>query len=352
MRFVAKYGARHQAHNLPVVLLTAKNQVSDLIAGFEAGANDYLTKPFDKNELLARVKTHLRLANINNAYGRFVPHEFLQFLEKESIVDVDLGDQVQRKMTILFSDIRSFTTLSESMTPQENFNFLNSYLSRVSPIIREHNGFIDKYIGDSVMALFPERAEDALQSAIAMQQAVARYNGHRREQGYIPIKIGIGIHTGNLMLGTIGEKRRMEGTVISDAVNLAARLEGLTKKYGASIVVSEDSLADLDQPTHYNYRFLDKVQVKGKRESTSVFEIFDGDGAQLIAMKLNNRSNFEKGLHHYQGREFSEAKSYFEQVLMHNPADKAAWLYLERTAHFLKYGVPPDWEGVEALTEK
>jgi class 3 adenylate cyclase len=109
-----------------------------------------------KNELLARIKTHIELSKINVAYGRFVPHEFLRFLGHKSIVDVHLGDQVQKEMSILFADIRNFTTLSEGMSPKENFDFLNSYLKRVGPVIRNHNGFIDKYIGDAVMALFPD----------------------------------------------------------------------------------------------------------------------------------------------------------------------------------------------------
>lgn len=161
-----KIRERFAANELPVVLLTAKNQVSDLLEGFGSGANDYLTKPIYKNELLARIKTHIYLSKINIAYARFVPREFLRFLEKESIVDVKLGDQVQKEMTVLFSDIRSFTSLSESMSPKENFNFLNSYLKRVGPVIRNHNGFIDKYIGDAIMALFPDSAQDAMNADI------------------------------------------------------------------------------------------------------------------------------------------------------------------------------------------
>jgi two-component system sensor histidine kinase ChiS len=348
-----KIREKHPAHELPIVLVTAKNQISDLVAGFEAGANDYLTKPFDKSELLTRTKTHLRLSKINAAYGRFVPQEFLQFLDKESIVDVSLGDQVQRDMTILFSDIRSFTSLSESMTPQENFNFLNSYLNRVSPVIRQHGGFIDKYIGDAVMALFPESIEAALQAAIDMQREVGHYNQDRSKEGYNSIRIGIGIHTGSLMLGTIGEERRMEGTVISDAVNLAARLEGLTKMYGSAIIVSGSSLFGLgDRTNRYHYRFLDRVQVKGKKSSIAIFEILDGDTPAIMDRKLETLPDFEQALLHYHSQEFQEATHFFEQVLRHNPADVVTELYLQRTAHFLQHGTPTDWEGVEILTEK
>lgn len=347
-----KIRERYPAHELPVILLTAKGQSTDLMTGFEAGANDFLSKPFDKNELLIRVKTHLRLAKINLSYSRFVPYEFLRFLDRESIEDVHLGDQVQREMSILFSDIRAFTTLSEGMTPQENFNFLNSYLGRVSPVIRQFRGFVDKYIGDGVMALFPDKAEDALQAAIAIQQEVTLYNRYRRKNDYQLIRVGVGVHTGSLMLGIIGEEKRMEGTVIADAVNLAHRIEGLSKLYGVSIVTSEHTLFNLDNPAHYQFRFLDRVKVKGKNEPVSVFEILDGNPPDLIALKLKTLANFEQGLHHYHNREFSSARLCFERVLQQDAEDKAAQLYLKRATHLLEYGVPPDWEGVEALTEK
>jgi len=314
-------------------------------------AEEALQKARDELEQRVIERT-AELAKLITAYSRFVPYAILQFLDKESIVDVHLGDQSQLEMTIFFSDIRSFTTLSESMTPQENFNFLNAYLGRVSPIIRQHNGFIDKYIGDEVLALFPEQTEDAVQSAIAIRQEVVRYNESRKKRGHQAIEIGIGIHTGSLMLGIIGEEERMDGTVISDAVNLASRLEGLNKLYGASIVISEQSLFSLERPTRYHFRFLDRVQVKGKTDPVSVFEVFDGDSAEMIDLKLKTRTDFEKGLLHYHSEEFVEAQAFFKTVLDQNPEDKAASLYLKRAAYFIKYGAPVDWEGVEALTEK
>jgi adenylate cyclase len=120
----------------------------------------------------------------NQAYTRFVPKEFLNFLGKESIIDIKLGDQVQKEMTVLFSDIRSFTTLSEQMTPEENFNFINSYLKRMNPIIEKNKGFIDKYIGDAIMALFARSPVDAIQAAIEMQKAILLYNQDRVEKKY------------------------------------------------------------------------------------------------------------------------------------------------------------------------
>ena len=327
------------ATELPVVLLTAKNQVSDLVEGFGAGANDYLTKPVLKNELLARIKTHIRLAKINAAYGRFVPHEFLQFLERESIVDVQLGDQVHKEMTVLFADIRSFTSLSEKMTPKENFDFLNAYLSRVSPVIRNHNGFIDKYIGDAVMALFPRDPNDAVQAAIEMQKQVSLYNVHRQESGDEPIAIGIGLHTGSLMLGTVGEPQRMEGTVIADAVNLASRLEGLTKVYGVDILVSEQTLGLLNNPDIYNYRFLGRVKVKGKSEAVAIFEVYEGDSQHQIELKRETRIEFEQAVALYVEEKFAQAQQVFQLVLQTNAQDRVTQLYIERCKKARRFGV-------------
>src|SRR6476659_539311 len=142
---------RYSPAELPVILLTAKNRVSDLVSGFGAGANDYLTKPFASDELLARVNVHLELAKINDSYGRFVQRQFLEQLGKERITEGKLGDQVQRVMTVLFADIRDFTRLAEKMTPAETFQFINRYLGAMEPAIAQHNGVIDKFVGDAVM---------------------------------------------------------------------------------------------------------------------------------------------------------------------------------------------------------
>lgn len=325
-----KIRERFPANELPIVLLTAKNQALDLVEGFNSGANDYLIKPFSKKELFVRIRSHIQLAKINLSYNRFVPREFLNFLDKESIIDVQLGDQVQREMTILFSDIRSFTTFSESMTPKENFDFLNAYLKKVSPIIGDNSGFIDKYIGDALMALFPEVPDDALRAAIDMQKQVSEYNLERQDSGYLPIAIGIGIHTGELTLGIIGEAQRLQGTVISDSVNLAARLESLTKVYGASILISRQTLIKLENMMDYNYRFIDKVKVKGKTELVAVFEVYDCNSFETIRLKNQTRSRFEQAIVCYHNHRVSEATQLFQEVLEINNEDLAAKLYIQR----------------------
>jgi two-component system sensor histidine kinase ChiS len=394
----ARLKADEQTRDIPIIFISALNEIFDKIKAFAAGGVDYITKPFQVEEVLARVKIHLTLRNLrkqletqnrllqqevaerkrtqaalqeindelerrveertaeliqlNKAYERFVPNEILKFLHKKSILEVNLGDQIQQKMTVLFSDIRSFTSMSEQMTPEDNFKFINGYLSRMSPIIREYQGFIDKYMGDAIMALFPGNPNNALQAAIAMLETLASYNVTLQRLGQLPIHIGIGLHTGMVMLGTVGEAERMEGTVISDAVNLASRLEGLTKLYGASILITESTLFDLDRPYQYQFRFLDKVKVKGKKEPVSVFEILDGEIEESRAMKLKTQSDFEKGLLYYYSQEFTEAALYFNRVWAENRNDKAAHLYLMRINQFLEYGVPVDWDGIEVLTEK
>ena len=248
-----------------------------------------------------------RLEQLLGAYGRFVPHEMLRLLAKESIVDVKLGDFVERDMTVMFSDIRSFTSLSESMTPFENFNFLNSYLRRMGPEIRANGGFIDKYIGDAIMALFPRSADDGLAAAVAMQRRLVEYNGHRRTSGYRPIAIGIGVHTGSLMLGTVGEQERMDGSVIADAVNLCSRLESLTRVYGAGILTTGRTLKSLSSPGRIASRFIDRVQVKGRKETVLLFEVLDGCPPAERELKLSYREELARGLRHYYGRRFTEA---------------------------------------------
>lgn len=326
---------RYSPTELPIILVTAKSEVMDMEEGLKAGANDFLAKPYTQEEFLARVRTHLNLAKINTIYSRFVPMEFLDFLGHDNIVDIQLGDQVQKEMTVLFVDIRAFTALSESMTPQENFKFINSFLSRLSPMIQKNGGIIDKYIGDSIMALFPNRPEDAITAATEMVQHMELYNKQRATCGYRPISIGVGIHTGNLILGIIGDEGRMQGTVISDAVNLASRIQDVTKLYGANIIISQESFIKLENPTAYGFRFLGKVRVKGKNQSVSLFEIFEGDSEEMQGAKNETKTDFESAILHFSKKEFEEAAELFKQIIAANPHDKASRLFLEKAEMFI-----------------
>lgn len=317
--------------DLPVIMLTAKNQVSDRVQGLEVGANDYLTKPISKMELMARLKTHLELSNITLAYARFVPHEFLDLLKKNSILEVELGDQVEQEMAVLFADIRDFTTLSEGMTPSENFQFINAYLSRMEPVIHKHGGFIDKFIGDAIMALFPGGSQMAIAAAVEMLHTLEEYNGARVEKGWQPMRIGIGINEGRLRLGTVGGQERMSGTAIGDAVNLAARLEGLTKTYKTPLLISQYALAKMSDPSLFQLRFIDRQQVKGKSVPVGIFEILDGLDPEVRDRRQAGKTEFESALWLYYGERYPEAVQKLAQYLQTHPQDFVAQLYLQRS---------------------
>ena len=289
------------------------------------------------------------LSTTNIAYRRFLPFEFLNALKRESITHVQLGDHIELHMSVLFSDLRSFTTFSERMTPQENFHFLNNYLSQMGPSIRAHRGFIDKYIGDAIMALFQHEADDAVKAGIAMLKTLHEYN---LTSTAAPIQMGIGIHTGFMMLGTIGEQHRMETTVISDAVNLASRLEGMTKLYGVSLLISEQTRAHLRDPGQFSMRMIDRVKAKGRKEPLTIFEVYDGDPDSLHQLKEATQSEFEQGIIEYQNRNFVSAKQYFITCFTLNPSDLAAQLYIERCEHYLKTGCDQEWDGITELNFK
>lgn len=213
------------------------------------------------------------LENLNQSLERFIPKEVLAFLKKDSVIDIKLGDHIEREMVVMFADIRDFTSLSEELTPRENFNFINSYLERMGPVIRKYEGFVDKYLGDGIMALFPGSPDQALMAVLELQATVVEYNQHRAKLGYRAIRVGYGVHVGNLMMGTIGESRRMDSTVISDTVNVASRLEGLTKKFGVDLMTSEAFIQRLEKPENFAYRFVSEEQVKGKALPIKVFEV-------------------------------------------------------------------------------
>ncbi|WP_061024780.1 PAS domain S-box protein [Bradyrhizobium sp. CCH5-F6] len=324
---------RYSAAELPVILLTAKNRVSDLVMGFGVGANDYLTKPFASDELLARVSVHLELARIRDSYSRFVPRQFLEQLGKQRIVDVVLGDQVQREMTVMFSDIRDFTRMSEGMTPAETFSFVNQYLGTMEPAISGHGGVIDKFVGDAVMALFPRRADDAVQGALDMIRRLEAWNA-QRDRSEPPIKIGIGLHTGSLMLGTVGARNRMDTTVISDAVNLASRVESLTKIYRVPLIVTEETYLALQNPISVSVRRIDRVLVQGKSQPVVLYEVLDADDLPEREAKQRALPDFEKGELLYEARKFQDAIAHLEQALARNQSDTVVQLLLERSRRF------------------
>jgi class 3 adenylate cyclase len=264
-------------------------------------------------------------------FNPFVPRAFLENIKKYSVNQLKLGDHVMQEMTIFFSDIRQFTTLLEHLTPEESFKFINSYLSRIVPVISSNGGFVDKYIGDAIMALFPQTdgADRAVRSAIEIQNKLVEYNQHRAKLNYRSLSIGIGIHTGTLMMGVVGVEDRMQNTVISDAVNQASRLEGMCKAYNVSIVISEEIFKKLEDPGGYMYRFLGKAKVKGKAEPVSVFEIYDGINPELLERKKKANRYWEEGMLSFSRKDYPEALKQFRYVREILPEDGAAYYFTD-----------------------
>lgn len=310
----------------------------------------YKVRKNQRDKLAAERVLNEELTKVNTAFGRFVPHEFLQNLGRANATDVLLGDQVEKEVTVFFSDIRAYTTLSEQMTPKENFDFLNGYLGRVGPIIQQEGGFVNQYYGDGIMALFMGSPDDALRASVRIQQAILAYNEERQQKGRRPIEVGIGLHTGSLMMGIIGDTLRMEAGVVSDTVNTAARMEGLTKHYGVRILLSETTRAGLDGT--YLLRSLGKVLVKGRVTPMQVFECAEGDPPADREAKLNGLPQHEAALQQYFARDFEAAIRTWQAVLAQGPDDPVVQRFLTAAQTFLAQGVPEDWRGVEVMQIK
>ena len=255
-------------------------------------------------------------------------------------------------MSILFSDIRSFTTLSESMTPEENFKFVNSYLKHMGPLVRENNGYIDKFIGDAIMALFDRSPEDAVKTAVIMLETLSEYNAGRKRAGYKPIRIGVGVNTGTMILGTVGESDRMEGSVISDAVNLAARLEGLTKLYRTPLLISETTMQHL-QKDYFKTRLIDRVSVKGKNVPILVYEVLDAESKNNKEKKLSQLNTFNQAYDLYQNQSFEKALIKFTECFESFEEDKVSKLYIDRCNNLISNGWNPQtWDGINYMDTK
>ena len=272
-------------------------------------------------------------------YYKFVPEQFRTLLGKEEFIDLQLGDSDSRELTVLFLDIRAFSLISEKMTTKENFEFVNVIYGIAGPIIRKNNGFIDKYIGDAIMALF-ETADDALRSGIDIYKAIVLDPSTAAKIGVDEINIGIGIHTGMAQIGIVGEEERLSGTVISDTVNLSSRFESLTKQYKTAVLVSKDTVEKLAQPDALDLRYLGFVQVAGVNEVKEVYEVLDCLPDEEREKRHNNSvmlseaiSMFEEGrreeavdiLHDISASGNSDyvTDKYMDYITNHDPEEKS-----------------------------
>ncbi|MFC5449777.1 adenylate/guanylate cyclase domain-containing protein [Paenibacillus aestuarii] len=320
-----------------VVTISTRDEVSDLgdsVNTMSARIRDYITK----------------VENFSESYYRFVPQQFLRLLNKESILDVELGDQVEQHMSILIFNIRDFFQMSKRLTPEENFNFVNSYLKRFGPYVRNHNGFMNKYLGAGFMALFPNQPDAALNACIDMRKELEIYNMHRAKVNYPPLDIGIGLHKGALRLGIVGEEQRLEGNVISDGVNLATMLEKMTEPLGVSVLITDHVVEALDNPSSFQYRNLGLIQVEGVKEPLHLYDMYQGDPETLRTLKDRTKALFEQAVTYYQVGRFYDAREAFLMVIKQNRQDKAAQLYFYMCDEYFQHGTTAEWNGTLSVS--
>jgi two-component system sensor histidine kinase ChiS len=229
--------------------------------------------------------------------------------------------------------------------------FVNDYLHVMEPPITQHNGFIDKYIGDAVMALF-DHPEDAIRASIECLKALHTYNETRQDKGELPVKIGIGLHTGPLMMGTVGSEKRLSCTVLGDSVNLAARVESLTKLYGASLLITEQTLSQLDQPHTYHTQQVDRVAAKGKTEPVNIFEVWDGLSPTEQQQKETSSPAFQAGYDLFVQGQFDKALTHFSDNLTQYPDSTLDALYVKRCQELKEKQPEENWDGVVRLNQK
>lgn len=303
-----------------------------------------------------------QLIKQKDSFFRFVPTEFLQLLGRNSVVDIKLGDSSLRFLTILFTDIRRFTSMAEGMLPMEIFEFLNAYLFRMEKAVQGNRGFVDKYIGDGVMALFPsdnggpakgksESADNSLRAVLRIKRELHAFNEEKKAQNILPIQIGVGVNTGDVTLGTVGSETRLDTTVIGDAVNLASRLESLTKYYRTQNLISEYTVESLLKPEEFCLRQIDTVSVPGRSGPLRVYELLDPE----ISSDLNKKesmADFAEALLLYRAREFDKARAIFLKLLENDPDDHVPLVYVERCEAYQQNMPDSSWTGIFRIIEK
>lgn len=254
-------------------------------------------------------------------------------------------------MSILFADIYGYTRLVEGMTPAATIEMLNELFGALEPAIHDHGGFIDNYIGDAIMALFDGPPQDAVDAAIAMLHALAHHNEVRRAGGRPPIVLGIGINSGVVTLGTNGGAKRLKCSVFGDSVNLAARIEHLTRRYETPLLVSEHTLEYLAAPYSYDIRAVDRVQVVGRTHPTTLFEIYNADPGPRRALKRRIDADYHAGIAAFYAHRFADALAAFERCLVVH-TDIVIRTYADRSRALLAAPPGEAWTGVEVLNQK
>jgi class 3 adenylate cyclase/HAMP domain-containing protein len=286
-----------------------------------------LTEEF--NKMSQKLKDYINnISGLKDVYYRFVPRQFLDILENEDITKIQPGDCIEKELTIMFADIRNYASISERLSPKENFQLINTFLGSLEPIIQNHSGFVDKYSGDSIMAIFPENPEHALVAAKAIFKKISALNTLHKELES-KLEIGIGINTGSVMLGIVGSSKRINATVLADSVNIAFRLEALTRKYGTGAIIGEGSFKRLPVTHNFLLRELDLVEVKGKNKAIRIFDFLDVLPQKRQQQVIAINQDFQHGRELYKQKRFEEAENIFARLTAETN-DFASGVFKER----------------------
>jgi class 3 adenylate cyclase/HAMP domain-containing protein len=276
------------------------------------------------------------IKKMNESTIRFVPVQFMEYLGVTDITKLKLGDHVRRDLSVLFFDIRSFSIHSEILSARENFFFINEILSIAGPILRNHNGFVDKFIGDAAMAIFVN-ARDAVRAGIEVYHKIVLDGATRVKIGADGINIGVGIHTGSVMMGIVGEPERLSSTVISKNVNLASRVESLTKQTKSGMLITRDTLNQMSgSENEFHCRFIGLVQAAGVNEVVGLFDMLDALPESIRKRRLATKRVFESGIRKYHTKEYQAARKRFQMVVEVDPTDVCAATCLAETEKHLK----------------
>jgi class 3 adenylate cyclase/CheY-like chemotaxis protein len=365
--------AKEETRGIPVIFLTGKTDASDELAGLSLGAIDYITKPFIPPLLLKRIEVHLLVESQRRTleiqreelryYNEYLQKAFSTYLSGEVVQDImtdpsrlQLGGS-KRQMTAVFTDIQDFSSIAEALDPEDLVRLLNIYLSGLSDIILEQRGTIDKYVGDAIIAFFgapleiPDHAVRACAAAILMKRKEREINREFRESGLsaAPLLTRIGVNTGSMVVGNMGSQRKMNYTIMGNAVNIASRLEGLNKMYGAWILASENTVRETGG--NFLTRRLDRVRPVGIHSPLRIYELVEFSTAATEEQRKTVEL-FHEALTLFEGRDWASAEAGFRRVLDLSPRDGPSLLFLERCENNRRDPPPEDWDGVFELKYK
>lgn len=315
---------------LPVIAVTGDYSTDTIVSFYNAGANDFVRKPFDTGELCLRIEAQLQLARQNHAMNRFVPDEFLKLMGKQNVSDLLPGDQVKTEVTFLYNFIRNLEGVTKGIPAEERINFFNAYLKRVLPLIRACNGFIDKYENNCLMAIFPDGPNDAMMASIEIANEIERYNLERKAEGYEEILTGSGIHTGDIFLGVVGDSQRMSSTVVSEAATLTAKLEGFSRKFGVSAVLTEEAMLKVSGCDKESFRQLESVRMQGKTIPFKIFEVLSCRSKEEVKLIKSYQHTYAKGCKELSEGQLVRAMKYFAEILKINPRDNVVNVHVEK----------------------